>query len=96
MRDVTEEDRLDFVAYCVDIYLGTVTRILRKYDRNHMFLGSRFHFCDSEMKNPACFRVAGKYMDVVSINHYGRWLPELRERADQGRYVRGLALVQVR
>ena len=74
MRDVTKEDRLDFVAYCVDIYLGTVTRILRKYDRNHMFLGSRFHFWDSEMKNPACFRVAGKYMDVVSINHYGRWL----------------------
>ena len=22
MRDVTKEDRLDFVAYCVDIYLG--------------------------------------------------------------------------
>ena len=79
MRDVTKEDRLDFVAYCVDIYLGTVTRILRKYDRNHMFLGSRFHFWDSEMKNPACFRVAGRYMDVVSINHYGRWQPAMQD-----------------
>ena len=79
MRDVTEEDRLDFVAYCVDIYLGTVTRILRKYDRNHMFLGCRFNIWDSEMKNPACFRVAGRYMDVVSINHYGRWQPDMQD-----------------
>ena len=46
MRDVTEEDRLEFVAHCVDVYLGTVTRILRKYDKNHMFLGSRFHLWD--------------------------------------------------
>ena len=76
MRDVTEEDRLDFVAHCMDLYLGTVTRILRKYDANHMFLGSRFHLWDSEMRNPACFKVAGKYMDVISINHYNHWQPE--------------------
>ena len=76
MRDVTEEDRLDFVAHCVDTYLATVTRILRKYDRNHMFLGCRFHIWDTEMRSPACFKVAGKYMDVISINHYNHWQPE--------------------
>ena len=76
MRDVTEEDRLDFVAHCVDLYLATVTRILRKYDRNHMFLGCRFHIWDTEMRSPACFKVAGKYMDVISINHYNHWQPE--------------------
>ena len=58
MRDVMEEDRLDFVAHCVDTYLATVTRILRKYDRNHMFLGCRFHIWDTEMRSPACFKVA--------------------------------------
>lgn len=76
MRDVTEEDRLEFVAYCVDRYLAIVTRALRKYDKNHMFLGSRFHLWDSEMHNPACFKVAGKYQDVISINHYNHWQPE--------------------
>ncbi len=76
MRDVTEEDRLDFVAHCVDLYLATVTRILRKYDKNHMFLGSRFHIWDAEMRSPACFKVAGKYMDIISINHYNHWQPE--------------------
>jgi len=76
MRDVTEDDRLALVAHCLDIYLGTVTRILRKYDKNHMFLGSRFHLWNTEMRNPACFKVAGKYMDVISINHYNHWQPE--------------------
>ena len=75
MRDVTEEDRLEFVAYCMDIYLRTVSRILRKYDRNHLFLGSRFHLWNTEMRNPACFKVAGKYQDVISINHYNHWQP---------------------
>ncbi len=76
MRDVTEDDRLAFVAHCLDVYLATVTRILRKYDKNHMFLGSRFHIWNTEMRNPACFKVAGKYMDVISINHYNHWQPE--------------------
>ncbi|MBQ9431173.1 MAG: hypothetical protein IJU44_06430 [Kiritimatiellae bacterium] len=76
MRDVTEEDRLDFVAHCIDIYLSTVARILRKYDANHMFLGSRFHLWNTEMRNPACFKVAGKYLDVISINHYNHWQPD--------------------
>ena len=79
MRDVTEADRLDFVAHCVDIYLGTVTRVLRKHDKNHMFLGSRFHLWDTEMRNPACFRAAGKYQDVISINHYNHWQPGQKE-----------------
>ena len=76
MRDVTEEDRLDFVAHCLDTYLSVVTRILRKYDKNHMFLGSRFHLWNTEMRNPACFKMAGKYMDIISINHYNHWQPE--------------------
>ena len=79
MRDVTEEDRLDFTAYCLEIYLKTVTRILRKYDPNHMFLGSRFHLWNTEMRNPACFKVAGKYLDVISINHYNHWQPSLED-----------------
>ena len=76
MRDVTEDDRLEFVAYCLETYLKTITRILRKYDANHMFLGSRFHLWNTEMRNPAFFKVAGKYLDVISINHYNHWQPE--------------------
>ena len=79
MRDVKEKDRLDFVAHCVDVYLATVTRVLRRHDKNHMFLGSRFHLWDTEMRNPACFRAAGKYQDVISINHYNHWQPGQKE-----------------
>lgn len=77
VNDVSLEDRLEFVAYCLDVYLRTVTGILRRYDKNHLFLGCRFHLWNSELRNPAFFRVAGRYMDAVSINHYGRWQPDL-------------------
>ena len=77
VKDIVNEDRLEFVAYCLDVYLRTVTGILRRHDKNHLFLGCRFHLWNSEMRNSACFKVAGKYMDVVSINHYGRWQPDL-------------------
>lgn len=77
VKDIANEDRIEFVAYCLDVYLRTVTGILRRYDKNHLFFGCRFHLWNSELRNPAFFRVAGRYMDAVSINHYGRWQPDL-------------------
>ena len=48
-------------------YGVTVTRILRKYDRNHMFLGCRFHIWDTEMRSPACFKVAAAAACVAAV-----------------------------
>lgn len=86
MGDATEEDRREFLAYCLDVYMGKVTKILRKYDTNHMFLGSRFHSWSSELTNAPFFKVAGKYADVISINHYSRWQPDVETMKKWGEW----------
>ncbi|WP_431200399.1 hypothetical protein ACRQ5D_21850 [Mucilaginibacter sp. P25] len=60
-----------------------VTAALKKYDPNHMYLGCRFNQQDrQELSNPEIFKVAGKYMDVISINHYRKWEPDSAQMAD--------------
>jgi hypothetical protein len=53
-----------------------VTKAVRKYDPNHMLLGTRF--LHSVAKAPWVLRFASLYLDCMTINWYGRWeiLPE--------------------
>lgn len=74
--DATSSDKKAFIAYCLDIYLSKVTAALKKYDPNHLFLGCRFNQWNYELQNEEIFKVAGKYMDVISINHYQKWQPD--------------------
>ncbi len=75
VADVNDEDRLAFTGFYFETYLKKVAAAVRKYDPNHLYLGCRFNQEKEELKNPAIFKVAGKYMDVVSINHYRKWEP---------------------
>ena len=59
----------------LETYLQKVVTAIRKYDPNHLYLGCRFNQEREELQNEAMFRVAGKYMDVISINHYRKWDP---------------------
>lgn len=75
--DITEEDRLAFSGYYFETYVKKVSEAIRKHDPNHMYLGCRFNQqIRQELTNPEIFRVAGKYMDVISINHYRKWEPD--------------------
>ena len=76
LGDVTDADCRAFVAYCLETYLSKVVRALRRHDPNHLFLGCRFNRWEHELGMEEMFRTAGKYMDVVSVNHYGRWEPD--------------------
>ncbi|MNQ97136.1 hypothetical protein D3C85_1127680 [compost metagenome] len=41
-----------------------------------MYLGCRFNQDkEQELTNSEIFKVAGKYMDIISINHYRKWEP---------------------
>jgi len=75
LSDITDEDRNAFW----DFYAGTFFRMakecIQKYDPNHMFLGCRFNQEREELVNPYIFETAGKYCDIVSINHYRLWEP---------------------
>jgi hypothetical protein len=43
------------------------------YDPDHMYLGTRLY--SSEKNVPEFMKVAGKNVDVLSINYYGAWTP---------------------
>jgi hypothetical protein len=67
-------DRLEFHGLVLGTYYRIVSEAIKKYDSNHLYLGSRLHGA-AKYKNPI-FREAGKYVDVVSVNYYSRWNPE--------------------
>lgn len=75
VEDITDQDREEFTAFYFETYIKKVAEAVRKYDPNHMYLGCRFNQEDDELDNPKIFEVAGKYMDIVSINHYRKWEP---------------------
>lgn len=75
INDVTDEDRQEFTAFYFETYLKKVSEAVRKYDPNHLYLGCRFNQELDELDNSKIFEVAGKYMDIVSINHYRKWEP---------------------
>ena len=76
LSEATDADRRAFIAYCLDIYLEKVTAAIKKYDPNHLYLGCRFNQWNYELVNDEIFKTAGKYMDIVSINHYQKWEPD--------------------
>ncbi len=74
-KDLTEQERDEFMGFVWDKYFEVTTKAIRKYDPHHMCIGSRFH--SVEKKSPASFQAAGKHLDVISINYYGAWTPDL-------------------
>lgn len=85
-EDITPEDRSAFSAFYLETYLSKVTAALRKHDPNHLYLGCRFNQWKEELHNPAMFEVAGRYMDVISVNHYQRWTPDMEEITNFGKW----------
>jgi hypothetical protein len=72
---ITDEDRSAFLEHAVDRYFSIVCAAIRKYDPNHLILGSRFH--GGAVRLPEVFRAAGRHIDVVSVNYYHAWSPDL-------------------
>jgi hypothetical protein len=78
-KDINEEDQKSFLAYVTDRYYRIVSSAIKKYDPNHLFLGSRFH--GPELNYPEVFKAAGAYVDVMAVNYYRVWTPEQQKLA---------------
>jgi hypothetical protein len=57
-----------FSEILIDAYYKLVTETFRRYDRNHMLIGNRWQ--PGTANNEILCRVAGRYMDVISVNYY--------------------------
>ena len=77
ISEATDADKQAFIAFCYETYLQKVTTALRAKDPNHLILGSRFNQWNHELGNQYLFEVAGQYLDVISVNFYQRWQPDI-------------------
>ncbi|GHV57327.1 hypothetical protein FACS1894182_05880 [Bacteroidia bacterium] len=71
---ITDVHREEFAGYVTERYYSIVSKALKKYAPNHLFLGSRLHGGSKNVK--AIVHAAGKYCDIVSFNYYGVWTPQ--------------------
>lgn len=72
-EQITEDLREQFLALVGDRYFSIVSKAIKKYDPNHLFIGSRFY--GSEKTSEAFIRSTSKYLDALSFNYYGAWTP---------------------
>jgi len=73
-EEITDLHRNKFIGVVADCYYRIVSQAIKKYDPNHMYLGSRLHWLAKF--NPEIVKAAGRYCDIVSINYYGEWTPQ--------------------
>ena len=64
---LTDAGREMFLGVAAEHYYKVVRDAIRKYDPNHMYLGSRLH--GKPKHNEYIVAAAGKYCDIISINY---------------------------
>ncbi|MBR1957862.1 MAG: hypothetical protein IKA28_02530 [Tidjanibacter sp.] len=65
---------LRFTQYLAEKYYKGVSEAIKAFDPQMLYLGTRLH---GEYKTQEVVTAAGKYCDVVSINYYGNWTPQI-------------------
>lgn len=81
-KKITQYDRYQFIAYAFERYYRIVTRAIRKYDTNHIYLGSRLNYSSGQFDNPYFWKALAPYHDVVSVNYYSNWGPDPAQLAE--------------
>jgi hypothetical protein len=71
---LTNANRLAFLSVVADKYFSIVSKAIKKYDPNHMYLGCRFHGVQGDLAE--LWQAAGKYTDAISMNYYNAWTPD--------------------
>ena len=74
---ITDEHRELFMAFVGDKYFSIISKAIKKYDPNHMYIGSRFYA--SEKNHEAFMKAAGKHLDIISNNYYNHWTPSTED-----------------
>jgi hypothetical protein len=80
VADINDSLRNEFLGVMAEKYFSVVSKAIKKYDPNHMYLGSRLH--SYELKVEPVFKAVGKYVDVIAINYYRFWTPVAKDMAN--------------
>ena len=79
-EDITEELEQLFRSFVWDRYYNVVCTAIRKYDPNHMIMGTRFLTVVKDA--PWVLRFASLYLDCITVNWYGQWEPNAEDVYD--------------
>ena len=71
---ISKAQKEEFIGWLAGKYFETVSKAIKQYDPNHLFIGSRLH--SSAKNNPHIFKAANAFVDIISINYYGEWQPK--------------------
>jgi len=71
--DITDELRDLYRGFVWDKYLNVVSAAVKKYDPDHMYLGTRFLTVSKDSQ--WVYRFAALYVDCMTINWYSEWEP---------------------
>lgn len=65
--------RNEFLSLIVERYYSVISTAIKKYDPNHLYLGSRLH--GKPRDSETVVTGASKYCDIVSVNYYNYVFP---------------------
>ena len=74
LDNVTDEMEDAFLEDVVRYYYRTASEAIRRYDPDHLIIGSRLHGLPRQRKE--IVKACAEYCDIVSINIYSMWVPE--------------------
>ena len=66
-QTITKEQKEEFIGKLTGIYYKVVSAAIKKYDPNHLYIGSRLH--SSAKNSKYIFASADPYIDIISINY---------------------------
>ena len=72
--ELRPEHDAEFFGQVIERYFSLVSKALKMTLPHHLYLGTRFH--GRALAFDPLMSIAGKYVDVISINYYHRWTPE--------------------
>lgn len=73
-ENITTEMENAFLLDVARYYYRTVTEAVRRYDKDHLLLGSRLH--GAPMWRGEVTKACAEYNDIISTNIYGAWEPQ--------------------
>jgi hypothetical protein len=79
-EDITPELEQLFRGFVWDRYYYVTTNAVRKYDSNHMIMGTRFLTVVKDA--PWVLRFSAEYLDCITVNWYSQWEPAAEDIYD--------------
>ncbi len=73
-QNLDKEQKKELIGFVTKKYFETVSSVIKKFDPNHLYIGSRLHA--SAKNNEYIFKAAEPFIDIISINYYGYWAPK--------------------